>query len=81
MKNNCSKPTKWRRRHTTSRLKHYRLQGIKNIYGFKNSIRISEETQRFSITGVSRLMQFKEIIAVYSENRTKHTNTNRSYWV
>jgi hypothetical protein len=42
---------------------------------FKNSVRISQETHYVSATKPNRLMLFREIIAVYFENHTKHRNT------
>jgi hypothetical protein len=42
---------------------------------FKNSVRTSKRTQHFTLTKISWLMLFKEIIAVYSENHAKLTNT------
>jgi hypothetical protein len=42
---------------------------------FKNSVRTAKKTQVFTITKTNLLMLFKEIIAVYSENHTKHINT------
>jgi hypothetical protein len=41
---------------------------------FKNLVRTSKRTQHFTITEINWLMTFKEIIAVYSENQTKHIN-------
>jgi hypothetical protein len=45
---------------------------------FKNSVCTSKRTPNFTITKINRLMLFKEIIAVYSENHTKPINTKRS---
>jgi hypothetical protein len=42
---------------------------------FKNSFRTSNRTQYFTITKINWLML--EIIAVYTENHTKPTNTKR----
>jgi hypothetical protein len=42
---------------------------------FKNSVRTAKKTQHFSITKVSWLILFREIIAVYSENNAKPINT------
>jgi hypothetical protein len=41
----------------------------------KYSVRTAKKTQHFTITKISSLMLFKEIIAVYSENHTKPVNT------
>jgi hypothetical protein len=41
---------------------------------FKNSVRTAKKTQHFTITKINWLTLFKEIIAVYSENHTKHIN-------
>jgi hypothetical protein len=41
---------------------------------FKNSVRTTKKTLHFTITKINWLTLFKEIIAVYSENLTKHTN-------
>jgi hypothetical protein len=41
---------------------------------FKNSVNTAKKTQ-FTITNINWLMLFKEIIVVYSENRTKLMNT------
>jgi hypothetical protein len=38
---------------------------------FKNSGRTAKKTPHFTVTKINRLTLFKEIIAVYSENRTK----------
>jgi hypothetical protein len=46
---------------------------------FKNSGRTSKRTPNITITKINWLMQFKEIIAVYSENHaTKPINTKCS---
>jgi len=45
---------------------------------FKNSVRTSKRTPHFTITKINWLTLFKEIIAVYSENHTKPTNTKYS---
>jgi len=42
---------------------------------FKNSVRTSKRTQHFTITKINWLTLFKEIIAVYSDNRTEPINT------
>jgi len=40
---------------------------------FKNSVRTSKRTPHFTITTINWLTLFKEITAVYTENRTdKH---------
>jgi hypothetical protein len=39
---------------------------------FKNLVRTAKKTQHFTITKINWLTLFKEIIAVYSENHTKH---------
>jgi hypothetical protein len=44
---------------------------------FKYSVRTAKKTQHFTIKKINRLTLFKEIIAVYSENHTKHINTLR----
>jgi hypothetical protein len=41
---------------------------------FKNSVRTSKRTPHFTITKIDWLALFKEIIAVYFEKHTKHTN-------
>jgi hypothetical protein len=38
----------------------------------KNSVRTAKKTQHFTITNINWLTLFKEIIAVYCENNTKH---------
>jgi hypothetical protein len=45
---------------------------------FKNSDRTSKRTQHFTIATINCLTLFKEIIAVYSENRTKPMNMKYS---
>jgi hypothetical protein len=40
----------------------------------KNSVRTAKKTQHFTIAKINWLMLFAEIIAVYSENYTKHKN-------
>jgi hypothetical protein len=42
---------------------------------FKDSVRTVKKTHLFTITKINCLMLFTEIIAVYSENHTKHKNT------
>jgi hypothetical protein len=42
---------------------------------FKNSVRTSKRTPHFTIKKINWLTMFKEIIAVYTENRMKHINT------
>jgi hypothetical protein len=46
---------------------------------FKNSVRTSKRTLHFTITKTNWLMTFKEIIAVYTENRTILIYKKRSY--
>jgi hypothetical protein len=41
----------------------------------KDPVRTSQETHYISATKPNRLMLFGETVAVYSENRTEHTNT------
>jgi hypothetical protein len=41
---------------------------------FKDPVRTSKRTPYFTITKISWLTLFKEIIAVYSENHTKPIN-------
>jgi hypothetical protein len=43
---------------------------------FKNPVRTSKRTPHFTITKISWLMLFKEIIDVYSKNNKKPINTN-----
>jgi hypothetical protein len=43
---------------------------------FKNSVRTAKKTQLLTITKINCLILFREMIAVYSENHTKHINTN-----
>jgi hypothetical protein len=43
---------------------------------FKNSVRTAKKTPHFTITKINWLTLFKEIIAFYSENHTKHINKN-----
>jgi hypothetical protein len=45
---------------------------------YKNSVRTSQETHYVSATETNRLMLFREIIAVYCENRTEHTDPVRT---
>jgi hypothetical protein len=40
---------------------------------FKNPVRTAKKTQLFTVTNINRLTLFKEIIAVYCENRTEQT--------
>jgi hypothetical protein len=42
---------------------------------YKDSVRTAKKTPHFTITTINWLTLFKEIIAVYSENHTKHINT------
>jgi hypothetical protein len=44
---------------------------------YEDSVRTAKKTQHFTVTKINRLTLFEEIIAVYSENHTKHTNTFR----
>jgi hypothetical protein len=44
------------------------------LYGYKDSVRTSQETHCVSATKPNRLMLFREAVAVYC-NRTEHTNT------
>jgi hypothetical protein len=44
---------------------------------FKHSVRTAKKTQHFTITKINWLTLFKEIIAVYTENHTKHITTLR----
>jgi hypothetical protein len=45
-----------------------------------NSIRTAKKTPHFTITEINWLTLFKEVIAVYSENRTKlkHTQSGQN---
>jgi hypothetical protein len=45
---------------------------------FKNPVRTSKKTTHFTITKISWLMLFKEVIAVYIENHAKPIYTKRS---
>jgi hypothetical protein len=45
---------------------------------FKNPVCTSKRTPHFTITKISWLMLFKEIIAVHSENHAKPINTKCS---
>jgi hypothetical protein len=45
---------------------------------FKNPVRTSKRTPRFTTTKINLLMLFKEIISVYSENHAKPINTKFS---
>jgi hypothetical protein len=45
---------------------------------FSFLIRTAKKTQRVTITKINRLMLFKEIIDVYSENRTEHKQTDQN---
>jgi hypothetical protein len=40
-----------------------------------NSVRTSQETHYISATKITRLILFREMVAVYCESHTKHTNT------
>jgi hypothetical protein len=42
---------------------------------FRNSIRTAKKTQPITITKINQLMLFKEILAVYTRNHMKPTNT------
>jgi hypothetical protein len=42
---------------------------------YKNSVRTSQETHYILDTKINLLMLFRKIIASYSENHMKHTNT------
>jgi hypothetical protein len=44
---------------------------------FKNSVRTAKKTQHFTIAKINWLTLFEEIIAVHTENHTKHINTLR----
>jgi hypothetical protein len=48
---------------------------------FKNLVRTAKKTQLFTITKINWLTLFKKIIAVYSENHTKHKYKMKSYWL
>jgi hypothetical protein len=49
---------------------------------FKNSVRASKKTQLLSITETSWLMQFKEVIPIYTENHTKRIKVKmKSRWL
>jgi hypothetical protein len=45
---------------------------------FKNSVRTSKGTSHFTNTKINWLMQFEEVIGVYSENHKKPINTKYS---
>jgi hypothetical protein len=44
---------------------------------YKIAVRTSQETHYVSTAEASRLMLFRETVAVYCENHTKRTNTLR----
>jgi hypothetical protein len=48
---------------------------------FRNSALTANKTQNFTITQINWLTLFKEIIAVYSENRAKYINTKYIFTV
>jgi translation initiation factor IF-1 len=57
-------------------LKHFKAQRYFSFtLLFKNSVRTSQETHHVSVTESSRLMLFRETVAVYCENHTEHINT------
>jgi hypothetical protein len=45
----------------------------------KNSVRTSKRTPQFTTTKINLLMLFKEIIAVYTEDRVKIIKTECSF--
>jgi hypothetical protein len=45
-----------------------------SISKYKNSVSTAQKTHSMAITETNRLMLFREIIAVYCENHTVHTN-------
>jgi hypothetical protein len=51
---------------------------------YTNSVRTSQETHYVSATKPNRLMLFREIVAVYCENRTEHRDIlcvqNAEFW-
>jgi hypothetical protein len=53
------------------------LEAAARLVTLKNSVRTAKKTPHFTVTEINRLTPFKEIIAVYSENHTKHTNIKR----
>jgi hypothetical protein len=55
---------------TSNPLKHEARAKI-----LKTSVRTAKKTPHFTVTKINRLTVFKEIIAVYCDNRTKHINT------
>jgi hypothetical protein len=42
---------------------------------YKNPVCTSQETHYVSATKTNQLVLFRETVAVYCENRTKHANT------
>jgi hypothetical protein len=48
---------------------------------FKNLVRTLKWTQHFTITKISVLMLFKELIYVFSRNRTRLRSLKHSYWL
>jgi hypothetical protein len=60
------------------------LCGQNAEFQYVNSVRTSQETQSVSATKPSRLMLFRERVAVYCENHTEHTDTlcgqNAEFW-
>jgi hypothetical protein len=48
-----------------------KVQPEAHLHNIKESVRTEKKTQHFTITKINWLMLFREIKAVYSENRTK----------
>jgi hypothetical protein len=63
--------TKATRRHETENVYYNPLKPKLVQIMFNNSVRTAKKTRHFTITKISWLTLFKEIIAVYSENYTK----------
>jgi hypothetical protein len=48
----------------------------------KNSVRTAKKTLHFTVTKINWFLLFKEIIAVYTEDHTKHKKKiMKSYWL
>jgi hypothetical protein len=56
-----------------------RISTAGNLLLFNSSVRTAKKTPHFTITKINLLTLFKEIIAVYTQNHSKHNKRRLTY--
>jgi hypothetical protein len=60
----------------------FKVEGsVNSVIIFNNPVRTAKKTPRFSITKISFVTLFEEIILVHTENRTKHVSKDADRFI